>query len=175
MSTLDKGAPVDVQYINDLATTVDKLVAAANTSPYQQTSINNGLFDASGVRIMKTAETRIHVETKNIALATYTAGTVAEFSVALTNFASPPAVTATPVVINTTSKRPVISAHITSVTASSVNGYLYLHSEAATSGQTIGISISAIGVPSNSPGTAATNAQTDKFYRSPPIVNYGNG
>lgn len=168
MSTLDKGAPVDVQYINDLATTVDKLVAAANASPYQQASINNGLFDASGMRVMKTAETRIHVETKNITLSTYTAGTFVEFSVSLTNFASPPAVTATPIVINTTSKKPVISAHITSVTASSVNGYLYLHTEAASSGQTIGISVMAIGVPSNSPGTAGTNVQTNKFYTSPP-------
>lgn len=170
MGTLDKGSPVDVQYINDLATTVDKLVAAANASPYQQTSINNGLFDASGMRIMKTAEARIHVETKNITLSTFTAGTIAQFSVSLTNFASPPAVTVTPIVINTTSKRPVISAHVTSVTASSVNGYLYLHTEAASSGQTIGISVSAIGIPSNSPGTASTNTQTNKFYTSPPTI-----
>lgn len=169
MGSLDKGAPIDVQWLNDLSEKVDRLIAASNSSPYQQSSINNTLFDASGMRIMKTAETRIHAETQSMTQAKYAADTVVPFSVALTNFAQPPVATATPVVINPTAEKVGVFAVVTSVTASAVAGYLYLKT-GVSAGVTLGVSIVAIGVPSNSPGTASTNIQANKFFTSQPTA-----
>ena len=166
MATLNKGAPVDVKFINELASQLDKLVAVANASPYQQTSINNTLFDTSGMRIMRTSETRIHTETKSLPTVTYAAGSTVNFSVALTNFASAPTATVTPVVLNTTSEKVALFAVITSITASAVNGYLYFQTSVP-SGVTVGVSVTAIGIPSNSPGTAGTNSQANMFYTAP--------
>lgn len=151
--TLDRGAPLDVRFINDLVTTVEKLVAASNSSPYKQVSIKNSLFEnTSTAQSMRTADARIYAEAKPLVAGTLlTAGTWVPFKVDLTNFASAPVVTATPVVINTTSNNVVLSATVSSVTASAVNGFVYCHT-AVDSGQTIGISVTAIGIPSNAGG-----------------------
>lgn len=170
MGSVDRGAPIDVKWLNDLNDKVEKLISAVNSSPYQQASINNPVFDqSSGMRVMKTSETRIHAETSLIPSSTYEAGTTTAFSVSLTNYASPPVATANPIAINTPSAKPIISAVVTSVTRSSVNGYLYFHNKVESS-VTVGVSVLAIGVPSNSTGTASTNIQTNKFYNSPPIM-----
>ena len=169
MGTIDRGAPIDVQWLNDLNEKVEKLISASNASPYQQSSINNALFDTSGMRVMKTSETRIHAETVRLSSGANNAGSTMAFSVSLTNFASPPVATATPIVVNpSTSVKPDIDAIITSVTQNAVNGYI-VFTNGVVAGITVGVSVIAIGVPSNSTGTASTNQQTKPFFTPPTI------
>ncbi len=167
MGNLDRGAPVDVKWLNDLNEKIDRLIAAANASPYQQATINTGLFDASGAKVLKTSETRIHAEAKSINQADYAVDSTVTFSIALNNFASAPVATVTPIVINPTSAKVAVQAVITSITTSAINGYLYFKT-AVTANTTIGLSAIAIGVPSASGST--TNQRTNQFYTSPPQI-----
>ena len=115
------------------------------------------------MKVIKTAEARIHAETMPLPLANYSAGTTTPFSLSLTNFASPPIASVTPVIINSGASAICIMPVITGVTAASIRGYIYFIT-AVTSSQTVGISAIAIGVPSNSQTTAGTNIQDSKFY-----------
>jgi hypothetical protein len=163
--TLNKGAPLDVAFINDLVTTVERLVADSNSSQYKRTTVKNPVFQrTSSATTVRTADARIQAET---VLAGNTgggqvpqAGDKLTFTVSLTNFASEPVVTATPIMINASAKKPPLSAVITSITPANVSGYIHVHDTFAAN-QQAAVSVVAIGIPSNSTGTATTNIQSN--------------
>lgn len=169
--TLNKGAPLDVQFINDLVSTVERLVADSNTSQFKRTTVQNTIFEAAAATTVRTADARIHAETfsppnkSNLA-----PGIKYDFTLPLSNYATAPVVTVTPILINETANPAAITVVITSITAAQVKGYFY--SNAAISGsQQVWLSLIAIGIPSNSTGTATSNLRMNSLNQSPPQTN----
>lgn len=153
MQTLNKGAPLDVAFINDLVNAVEKLIADSNTSQFKRATIKNTFFDAASALTLRTADTRIQAETVNV-VSGLNLGERKTFSIPLSNFATVPVVTITPIITNEGATRPDVSVIITSITSTAVSGY-YIANNKIESFQQIALSMIAIGAPSNSTGTTS--------------------
>lgn len=160
MQTINKGAPLDVAFVNDLVTTVEKLVTDSNSSQYKRATIKNAIFESTSASTVRTADARIQAETfyGNV-ISNIDANTPIPFSLALTNFSTTPVITITPILINETASRPAITATITSAIPSRVTGYL-LPLGPILANQQISLSLIAIGIPTNVSGTATETTST---------------
>lgn len=146
MQTLNRGAPLDVAFINEMVNEIDRLVAATNTSQYKRATIADNVlsFASSTVR---TADVRIHAEMFPLAPTAVEPGKAIPFRLALTNFSSTPVATVTPIILNAGQSSAALTVVITSVTSTSVAGYVVSDRRLDTT-QSISLSLIAIGMPS---------------------------
>jgi len=96
MQTINKGAPLDVAFVNDLVNTVEQLVADSTTSKYKRATIKDNIYSNGTSTTVRTADARIHAETFYAGVLQNVApGQHATFELPLTNFLSAPVVTVT--------------------------------------------------------------------------------
>lgn len=149
MQTINKGAPLDVAFVNDLVNTVEQLVADSTTSKYKRATIKDNIYSNGASTTVRTADARIHAETFYAGVLQDVApGQYATFELPLTNFLSAPVVTVTPILTNPGTTKADISAVITSVNTSRVVGYVVSNIK-LDSTQQIALSLVAVGVPTN--------------------------
>ncbi len=149
MQTINKGAPLDVAFVNDLVNTVEQLVADSTTSKYKRATIKDNIYSNGTSTTVRTADARIHAETFYAGVLQNVApGQHATFELPLTNFLSAPVVTVTPILTNPGTTKADISAVITSVNTSRVVGYV-TSNVTLSEGQQIALSLIAVGVPTN--------------------------
>lgn len=148
MQSINKGAPLDVAFINELVNEVERLAADVGSSQNRRASVTDGVFSRSPATTVRTADARIQAEAffvKNLIDAS--PGQYGSFDLPLTKFSGTPVVTITPILINPGTTKADISATIISVTQSEVHGYVTSNVKLADT-QQIALSLIAIGVPS---------------------------
>jgi hypothetical protein len=116
----ERGQPLDVTYIYQLAETVNELATQVSSATYNYTTINNG---SSGSQSVKTSETKIvggYVQVANNT--TVTAASEVSFSYTFDDFKYSPIVSATPYNIGNTPAGQNVSVILKTVTTSKVEG-----------------------------------------------------
>jgi hypothetical protein len=119
--TPTRGQPIDVSYIYQIVEAINELSTQASSSTYKYASVDT----SSGNKTSLISETRITAGEEAIypTLTSITAKTSKTFSYSFKGeYAYPPIVTATPVLIEGTSAGQDISVVITSITTSRVDG-----------------------------------------------------
>ncbi len=66
MQTINKGAPLDVAFINDLVNTVEQLVSDTASSQHKRATIKDAINPGGTNTSTKTSDARIQAEAKNI-------------------------------------------------------------------------------------------------------------
>jgi hypothetical protein len=116
----ERGQPLDVTYIYQLAETVNELATQVSSATYNYATINNG---SSGAQSVKTSETKIvggYVQVANNA--TVTAASEVSFSYTFDDFKYSPIVSATPYNIGNTPAGQNVSVILKTITTSKVEG-----------------------------------------------------
>jgi hypothetical protein len=116
----ERGQPLDVTYIYQLAETVNDLATQVSSATYNYSTINNGV---SGQQSVKTSETKIvggYVQVANNA--TVTAASEVSFSFTFDDFKYSPIVSATPYNIGGTPAGQNVTVILKAVTTSKVEG-----------------------------------------------------
>lgn len=140
-----RGQPVDLTYLYDIANAVNNLSAQVSPSSYKYVTVDT---PASGPQSVKASEAKIiggYVEVANNS--TVTASNDKEFSYAITGgqFKYAPVVTATPVMIGTTDAGKSATVILKNVTTSKIDGIVRFN----TSGDVkVGVNLIIIGIPS---------------------------
>ena len=138
----ERGQPLDVTYIYQLAETVNDLATQVSSATYNYTTIDNG---TSGPQSVKTSETKIiggYVSVVNNA--TVTASSEASFSFAFDYFKYSPIVSATPYNIGGTPAGQNVSIILKTVTTSKVEGTVRFN---ASGDLTLAVHLVIIGIP----------------------------
>ena len=116
----ERGQPLDLTYIYQLATAVNDLSDQLVTNSYNYLTIDT---EYSGKQTVKTAEGKVIGGRVDLATSrTVSAGNEQEFSYNFEDFAYPPIVTATPVNVGNTPAGRNVSVIIKNTDTSSVNG-----------------------------------------------------
>jgi hypothetical protein len=138
----ERGQPLDVTYLYQLAEAVNDLSTQVSSATYNYTSIDTV---SSGQQNVKTSETRMvgaYKEIYNNAIVT--AGQETENFVSFSNFKYPPIVTATIVNIAGTSAGSDASVILKSISQGRVDFVVRFGTSGTT---TVGVNIIAIGIP----------------------------
>jgi hypothetical protein len=139
----EKGQPMDVSYIYDLAEVLNDLVKEVSSATYNYTTVDTV---SSGKQSVKTSEARLiggYVEVYNNA--TVTASQEQPFSYTFqSDYKFPPVVTASPINIGNTSSGKNVTVVLTSVTTSRVDGVIRFNSSGDVS---IGVNLIILGIP----------------------------
>lgn len=138
----ERGQPLDLSYIYQLASAVNDLSDEMSTNTYNYLTVDTA---NNGTQSVKTAEAKVIGGYKVVASSsTVSAGNEQEFSYPFANFQYPPIVTATPVVINDTAAGRDVSVIIKSITTSNVTGTIRYNTAGEVS---LGINLIIVGVP----------------------------
>lgn len=138
----NRGQPLDVNYIYQVADAVNSLAANAGSSANKYVSLNTV---TSGVQDVKISETKVVGAYTEVANNTpVNSNGELPWSISYTGFKYAPIVTATPINVGNTTAGSDISVVIKGVTTSSAYGIVKFK----TGGQvSIGINVIAIGIP----------------------------
>jgi hypothetical protein len=144
LSLPQRGQPLDLAYIYDIAKTVNDLANQISPSTSKSTTIDTV---SAGPQNIKASEAKMiggYVEVYNSK--TVTTGSEESFSYTFSsNFKYPPIVTATAINIGNTSAGKNVTVVIKSITTSAVQGYITVNR----SGElTLGVNLIILGVPS---------------------------
>jgi hypothetical protein len=138
----ERGQPLDVTYIYQLAEAVNDLSTSISDATYNYTDV-----DVVGAekKSLKTSDTKFVGKYKSIANnETVTAGQEKSYSVTFSNFKFPPIVTASVVNTSGTTAGTNTSVVISSITASQVDFIVKFGTSGTAS---VGVNVIAIGVP----------------------------
>ena len=138
----ERGQPLDVTYIYQLAEAVNDLSTSISDATYNYTDV-----DVVGAekRSIKTSDTKFVGKFKQIANnETVTAGQEKSYSISYSNFKFPPIVTASVVNTSGTTAGTNTSVVISSITASQVDFIVKFGTSGTAS---VGVNVIAIGVP----------------------------
>jgi hypothetical protein len=143
ISPPDRGQPLDVSYIYQLATTLNELADSVSTATAKYATVNTR--DA-GSQSMKTAETKFYAGYYDVVNnETVTVGQTKPFSITFnSDFKYAPIAVATPMNTGTSVIGNDVSAIITSITTSRVDGLIRFNSAGSVS---VSVNVIAIGVP----------------------------
>jgi hypothetical protein len=138
----ERGQPLDVTYIYQLAEAVNDLSTQVSSATYNYTTIDTV---SAGKQSVKTSETRILASYKEIYNnAQVTAGQEKEDYVSFSNFKYPPIVTATIVNIAGTSAGSNASVILKSISEGRADFVVRFGTSGTT---TVGVNIIAVGIP----------------------------
>lgn len=134
-----RGQPLDVSYIYQMASTINDLVVQASPTTSNRVTIKPALGSATST---PTASAAIYCETKNIkSNSDVTAGSIESFDIDF-NFQLPPVVVATP--FNKDASSPDVSIFIKNIT----NSKATLVAKFASNGKAnVDVNVIAIGIP----------------------------
>lgn len=138
----ERGQPLDLSYIYQLANAVNDLSDEMSTNTYNYLSIDTS---TAGSQSVKTAEGKIiggYIEVATTS--TVSAGNEQEFSYTFEDFKYAPIVTATPVNIGNTPAGRNVSVILKSITTSSVTGVVRYNTAGDVS---LAINLIIIGIP----------------------------
>ena len=144
MQSINKGAPLDVAFINDMVNDIEKLQAEVNASLNKRTTLNDAVLGA-GQQSVRTADARINA----IVVQASQSGNnkrLFTWNAVLDAFNSTPVITASPTLNEGGSARPSLSVVVEKISNSAVSGYV-TSNEDITNG-TVVVSLIAIGIPS---------------------------
>jgi len=142
LPTPDRGQPIDVPYLYQIATAVNSLADQIDASSERYTTIYT---DESNKQDLRTSDTRFFASSRIIYSQTEVrAGELKDFSFQISGFKFPPVVTVTPVNTGTSSASNDVLAVITSITTSEIRGFIRFNSQGNVS---ISVNVIAIGVP----------------------------
>jgi len=142
LPTPDRGQPIDVPYLYQVATAVNSLADQIDASSERYTTVYT---DESNKQDLRTSDTRFFASSRIIYSQTEVrAGELKDFSFQISGFKFPPVVTATPVNTGTSSASNDVLAVITSITTSEIRGFIRFNSQGSVS---ISVNVIAIGVP----------------------------
>lgn len=138
----ERGQPLDVTYIYELADAINKLSSQVSSAIYKNTTVETL---SGGKQTLKTAESRIVAGYKQVANnSTVSAGNEIAFSYDYDDFKYPPIASATPVNIGGTQAGQNAVVILKSVTTSRVEGIIRF----GTSGEvTMNVHIILVGIP----------------------------
>jgi hypothetical protein len=143
LPTPDRGQPIDVPYLYQVATAINSLADQIDASAERFTTV----FTDNGKQDLRTSNTRFYAATQEIYSQTEVrAGDLKDFFFQIEGFAFPPIVTATPfnsIPGSSTSSNDVLVV-LTSVTNSEIRGFIRFNSSGNVS---ISVNVIAIGVP----------------------------
>lgn len=144
ISVPDKGQPLDVAYIYDMAQAIIQLQKSASTSANKYVTVDT---TTAGPQSRKTSEARIVWGYKEIVSSTsIIAGEEKSWTYPFgVGFAYAPIVTATPVTIKDTTAGKNVTVVIKTITTTGVEGVVKFNSAGEVS---VGINIIAVGIPS---------------------------
>lgn len=139
----ERGQPLDLTYIYQLANAVNDLASQVSSSSNRYTSIET----PSGEQSVKTSDARIvagYYEISN--LSANTAGTETEFEYSFSNFQYPPIVTATPILVGdvATDASKDVTVVLRTITTNKVTGIIKFNTIGVSS---IGINLVIVGIP----------------------------
>lgn len=139
----ERGQPLDLAYIYQLANAVNNLSDEMSSNSYNYTSIDTV---TAGTQSVKTAESKVVGGYLVVATATtVSAGNEQEFSYSFRDFKYPPIVTVTPVNIGNTSAGRKVSVILKQVTTSSVSGIVRYDAAGEVS---VALNLVIVGIPS---------------------------
>jgi hypothetical protein len=144
LPTPDRGQPIDVPYLYQVATAINSLADQIDASAERFTTIYTR---DSGPQDLRTSNTRFFASTEEIFSQTeVTAGELKEFSFTIEGFKFPPIAVATPFnsVPGSSTASNDVTAIITSITNSEIRGFLRFNSAGLVS---VSVNVIAIGVP----------------------------
>jgi len=139
----ERGQPLDVTYIYQLADTINDIATQVSSATYNYTTIDTV---TAGKQSIKTSDAKvvggINVVANNSAV---NAGNEKQFSITFdSDFKFPPIVSATPVNLSGTPAGQNVTAVVTSVTTKGVNGIVRFNTTGEVS---VSVHVIAIGVP----------------------------
>ena len=138
----ERGQPLDVTYIYQLAEAVNDLSTSISDATYNYTDVD---IVGAEKKSLKTSDTKFVGKFKQIANnETVTAGQEKSYSISYSNFKFPPIVTASVVNTSGTTAGTNTSVVISSITASQVDFIVKFGSSGTAS---VGVNVIAIGVP----------------------------
>jgi len=138
----ERGQPLDVTYIYQLAEAVNDLSTSISDATYNYTDVD---IVGAEKKSIKTSDTKFVGKFKQIANnETVTAGQEKSYSISYSNFKFPPIVTASVVNTSGTTAGTNTSVVISSITASQVDFIVKFGTSGTAS---VGVNIMAIGVP----------------------------
>jgi hypothetical protein len=145
LPTPDRGQPIDVPYIYQIATAINSLADQIDASAERYTTIYNR--ETRGPQDLRTSNARFVAYTEEIFAQTEViAGQLQEFSISIEGFKFPPVVTATP--FNSAPGASTASNDVfvvlTSISNSEIRGFVRFNSAGLVS---ISVNVIAIGVP----------------------------
>lgn len=142
LPTPDRGQPIDVPYLYQIATAVNSLSDQIDASSERYTTI----YTRDGQKQdLRTSGTRFFASVQEIYSQTeVTTGDLKEFFFQLDGFKFAPIATVTPVNTGTSSASNDVLVVITSITASEIRGFIRFNSAGIAS---ISVNVIAIGVP----------------------------
>ena len=138
----ERGQPLDVTYIYQLAEAVNDLSTSISDATYNYTDVD---IVGAEKKSLKTSDTKFVGKFKQIANnETVTAGQEKSYSISYSNFKFPPIVTASVVNTSGTTAGTNTSVVISSITASQVD---FIVKFGASGTASVGVNVIAIGVP----------------------------
>ena len=142
LPTPDRGQPIDVPYLYQIATAINSLSDQIDASAERYTTIYTRDAQKQDLR---TSNTRVFASVQELYSQTEVrAGDLKEFFFQIDGFKFAPIATITPVNIGTSSASNDVLAVITSITASEIRGFVRFNSAGIVS---ISVNVIAIGVP----------------------------
>ena len=140
--TPDRGQPIDVPYLYQLATAVNNISDQIDASSEKYTTVFSREAQAQDLR---TSDTKFFATFVDLLQPLkVNAGDVQPFDVAISGFKYPPIATATPVNTGTSTASNDVNVVITTVTLSTISGFVKFNSAGEVN---IAVNIIAIGVP----------------------------
>lgn len=144
LPTPDRGQPIDVPYLYQVATAINSLADQIDASAERYTTVYTR---ESGPQDLRTSNTRFFASTQELfSQSEVTAGQLKEFSFTIEGFKFPPIAVVTPfnsVPGSSTASNDVLAV-ITSITNSEIRGFVRFNSAGLVS---VSVNVMAIGVP----------------------------
>lgn len=138
----ERGQPMDVAYIYQLAEAVNDISSKVSSATYKSTTVDAG---TAGPQSVKTSDAKFIGGYKEVANnKTVTASSEVPFSFTYTDFKYAPIVTATPINIGGTPAGQNVTVTLTSVTTTKVDGIVRFN---AAGDLTVGVNLIAVGIP----------------------------
>jgi hypothetical protein len=142
LPTPDRGQPIDVPYLYQIATAVNSLADQIDASSSRYTTVST--ID-NQTQDLKTSDTKFFATTRIIYSQTdVKTGDLKDFAFQISGFKFPPIATVTPVNTGTSTASNDVLAVITSTTTSEIRGFVRFNSPGNVS---ISVNLIAIGIP----------------------------
>jgi hypothetical protein len=143
LPTPDRGQPIDVPYLYQIATAVNSLADQIDASSEKNTRIST---DSSSIpQDLRTSDAKFFAGVRIIYSQTEVrAGDLKDFVFQISGFKFPPVATVTPVNTGTSSASNDVLVVITSITASEIRGFVRFNSAGNIS---VSVNVIAIGIP----------------------------
>lgn len=139
----ERGQPLDVSYLYQIANALNDLSSQVSPATYKYLTVDTQSVGKQSIKISESRMIGGYVEVAN--KSTKNSGDEVEFSYSFqSDFKYPPVVTATPVNFGNTTAGRNISIVLTSVTTSGVTGWVKFNSNGEVS---IGVNLIIIGIP----------------------------